>query len=238
MLAPNTYKALIATTVLSTAVVFLGFTLHIKKKSELVAETFYDMEPEAFEEEKLEELADIIKSLDNLSSTNQAYNETKKYEAIEDKAFEERLEEIRNRNNPENNPESETSNDADSKSTLSENETDAFDNIKDIISKRAQTSSPGTVNKNSSISYSLVNRTKVDIPPPIYLCESGGVIIINITVNANGNVTSATYNNASSTNNGCLVDHALEYAKASKFNRENNKSSQLGTITFAFKGKH
>lgn len=237
MLAPNTYKALIATTLLSTAVVFLGFTLQIKKKSELVAETFYDMEPEAFEEEKREELEEIIKSLDNLKSTNQAYNETKKYEEIEDKAFEERLEEIRNRNNTEDNLEAKNL-ESSSKSAIREDETDAFDNIKDVISKRTQTSSSNSENKNSSISYSLLNRTKIDIPPPIYLCENGGKVIINIKVNQNGKVTSATFNNASSTNNGCLVDHALEYAKASKFNRDGTKASQLGTITFVFKGKH
>lgn len=240
MLAPNTYKALIATTLLSTAVVFLGFTLHIKKKSELVAETFYDMEPEIPEEAK-EELDEILESLDNLmntKSTNQAYNETKKYEEIEDKAFEERLEEIRNRNNAENNPESEGSTESESKSALSEDETDAFDSVKDIISKRSKSASDSnTANKNSSISYSLVNRNKIDIPPPIYLCERGGKIIINIKVNENGDVISATFNNASSTSNGCLVDHALEYAKASKFNRDASKSSQLGTITFIFKGK-
>jgi len=50
-LTSNTYKALIATTLLSSAVVFLGFTMHINKKSEFIAETFYDLEPENLEDE-------------------------------------------------------------------------------------------------------------------------------------------------------------------------------------------
>ena len=43
----NTYKALIATTFILIAVIFLGFTVHIKKQSKLVAETFYEMDAEA-----------------------------------------------------------------------------------------------------------------------------------------------------------------------------------------------
>jgi len=240
----NTYKAMIITTLLSSAVVLLGFTIHIKKKSELVTETFYELEPETLDEEEKEKLEDILKSLDNLlnTSTNEAYNESNDDE-FEDKAFEERLEEIRNRNNPENNPDqSETTNESSSTKTSSnENEANAFNEINDIIAKtsekkRAPSANGG--NKNSSISYSLVERTKIDIPPPIYLCETGGKVVINITVNSEGDVTNAYYNNASTTDNGCLVDHALEYAKASKFNSSSSNPSQIGTITFMFKGKY
>jgi len=240
----NTYKAMIATTVLSTVVILLGFTLHIKKKSKLVAETFYEMEPEIIDEKEKEELEDILKSLDNLlntsATTNEAYNEN--MEEFEDKAFEERLEEIRNRNSENQNTESENTNESSTtKSTSNENEANAFSDINDIIAKtsekkRGDSSSSG--NKNSSISYSLVGRTKIDIPPPIYLCEFGGKVVISITVNSEGDVTNAIYNNASTTDNGCLVDHALEYAKASKFNQDSSKPSQIGTITFLFKGKN
>ena len=241
----NTYKAMIITTLLSSALVLLGFTIHIKKKSELIAETFYEIQPEALEEIEEEELKDILKSLDNLlnsSSTNQAYNENNNDE-FEDKAFEEQLEEIRNRNSPENETEqSETSNESSSiQSTSNENEANTFSEINEIIAKTSEknrsTSSSGG-NKNSSISFSLVNRSKIDIPPPIYLCENGGKVIINITVNAEGNVTNAYYNASSTTDNGCLVDHALEYAKASKFNSDSAKPAQIGTITFLFKGKN
>ena len=242
----NTYKAMIATTVLSTVVVFLGFTLHMKKESKLASETYYEMEPEPLLEEEKEELEEILQSLDDLlntSSTNQAYNESNTDE-FKDTDFEERMEEIRNRNNTETSEmESETTNESNStQSTSNENEANAFDDINDIIAKTTEkkrpTSSSNSVNKNSSISYSLVNRTKIDIPPPIYLCEMGGKIVINITVDSDGNVTNTSFNSSSTTDNGCLVDHALEYAKASKFNTAISKSSQIGTITFLFKGKN
>lgn len=244
MPSQNTYKAMIATTILSSIVVFLGFTIHINKKSEFIAETYFEIEPEIIDEEKKEELDDILKSLDELlnTSTNEAYNETEN-DKIEDKAFEERLEQIRNRNNLDNSPQqSESTNESSSsKSNSSENEANTFSEINDIIAKtsekkRAPTATGG--NKNSSISYSLVNRTKIDIPPPIYLCERGGKVVISITVDAAGNVITALYNNSSTTDNGCLVDHALEYAKASKFNSDTNKPSQIGTITFMFKSKY
>ncbi len=240
----NTYKAMIATTLLSTVVVFLAFTLHIKKKSKLAAETFYEMEPEPIEEEEKEELQEILESLDNLlntSSTNQAYNENNNEL---DKAFEEQLEEIRNRNNNETvNEETETNDElSSSRSVSNEEEAQTFDNINDIIAKTSEkkrTPSSSGINKNSSISYSLVNRTKIEIPPPIYLCENGGKVVINITVDAEGNVTNASYNSsASTTDNGCLVDTAIEYAKASLFNSDSSKPSQIGTISFIFKGKN
>ena len=237
-LSANTYKALIATTLFSSAVMFLGFTMHIKKKSELVAETFYELDAETDEEDKQEELNDILKSLDNLlaNTTNQAYNETRQYEALDEKAFNERLEEIQNRNN--------TSQDASegNKSrtyNIPEHTDDnaTYSDINDLISQKREAASSNAVNKNSSISYSLKDRTKIDIPPPVYLCEKGGKIVINITVNSNGDVVDAYFNNASTSNDGCMVDHALEYAKAAKFNADASKSSQLGSITFYFKGK-
>ncbi|RLD29037.1 MAG: hypothetical protein DRI75_04705 [Bacteroidetes bacterium] len=232
MITANTYKALIITIFLSTVVVFLGFTIHIKKKSELVAETFYDMNAEELVEEELEELEELLKSFDNLT-TNEAFNETKKYEELEDTEFEKRLEEIRNRNNV-----TETKakpKETEQKSTPDENP--AFNEINDIINKRSEKNRKDIANKNSSISYSLVDREHIFLPTPVYLCEFGGIIVINITVDSNGLVVDAYVNSSSASSNGCLIDSALEYAKASTFNSDNNNPSQLGTITFIFKGK-
>ena len=61
-MSSNTYKALIITTFISIVVVFLTFTIHIKKKSELVAETFYEMDAEEILEVEKEELEEILKS--------------------------------------------------------------------------------------------------------------------------------------------------------------------------------
>jgi len=232
VITSNTYKALITTTVLSTVVVFLGFTIHVKKKSELVAETFFEMNAEELVEEELEELEELLKSFDNLT-TNEAFNETKKYEELEDAEFEKRLEEIRNRNDVEETQAKPK--ESEQKSTPDENPT--FNEINDIINKRSEKNRKDIANKNSSISYSLLDREHVFLPTPVYLCEFGGKIIINITVNHEGNVTDAYVNSSSASSNGCLIDHALEYAKSSKFNSDATKPSQLGTITFLFKGK-
>jgi hypothetical protein len=247
MSGSNTYKALIATTLVSTMVLYLGFAVHIKKKSELVAETFYEVEPEAIEEEEKENLEDILKSLDNLMSkpaTNQAFNETRDYEneAQSDREFEEQMEAIKKRTSIEELKASKESNSylTAPKGSSNKNNSSAFGNINDIVNKRLESqkeASSGGVNKNSSVSYSLVDRIHTFLPTPIYLCETGGKIVVNIKVNHEGDVTEAYINGSSSSENGCLIDHALEYAKASKFNRDPKKASQLGTITFLFQGK-
>ncbi|MBN4085463.1 hypothetical protein JYT89_03875, partial [Flavobacteriaceae bacterium AH-315-B10] len=121
------------------------------------------------------------------------------------------------------------------KHTPDENPT--FNEINDIINKRSEKNRKDIANKNSSISYSLLDREHVFLPTPVYLCEFGGKIVINITVNHEGNVIEAYVNSSSASSNGCLIDHALEYAKFSKFNYDSTKLSQLGSITFYFKGK-
>jgi len=229
VITTNTYKALIITTFLSIIVLFLGFTIHIKKKSELVAETYFEMDTEELVIEELEELEALLKSFDNIT-TNEAFNETSKQEALEDAEFEKRLEEIRSRNNAKE--VQEEPKESEDKSTPDENP--AFKDINDIINKQKNRNNS---NKNSSISYSLVDREHTFLPTPVYLCEYGGKIVINITVNHEGNVIDAYVNNSSASSNGCLIDSALEYAKASQFNPDTTKATQLGTITFLFKGK-
>ena len=232
----NTYKALIITAFLSIIVLLLGFTIHIKKKAELMAETYYEIDSEEFIEEEKETLEEILKSLDNIT-TNKAYSKTKKQENIEDAEFEKKLEAIKNRNNATQTEETQAKNP--SEKILNPNENAVFNDIKDIINKRDNTKreDPNNTNKNSSIFYSLVDRKHTFLPIPIYLCEFGGKVVINISVNSNGDVTETYVNSSSVSNNGCLIDSALEYAKAAKFNSNAAKPSQLGTITFYFKGK-
>jgi outer membrane biosynthesis protein TonB len=225
----DAHKALIITLLISATVVLLAFSVHIKRRTALVAETYFEMDAEEYFEEEKEELEEIIKSIDQLT-TNEAFNETKEMEELDDAEFEKRLEEIRNRiksepPRPEPKP---ADNDPGPEDTT-------FDDINDLIEKQKN---KGLVNKNSSISYSLVDRSHNYLPTPVYLCEYGGKIVVNITVNADGIVIDAYVNNTSSSTNGCLIDHALEYARASQFNSDPSKPSQLGTITFLFRGKY
>ncbi|MRI01883.1 hypothetical protein GH721_15175 [Kriegella sp. EG-1] len=91
--------------------------------------------------------------------------------------------------------------------------------------------------RRTSVSYSLVNRNNYRLPPPIYTCIEGGKVVVNITVDALGNVTHADFNAKSSgTSNGCLVDNAITYALKAKFNTA-DRSTQKGTITYIFQEK-
>lgn len=93
-------------------------------------------------------------------------------------------------------------------------------------------------NRRTTISYRLNNRNAVVLPNPVYTCEGGGKIVINIEVDATGNVSKATYNRAASTTtNGCLIESAIAYAETSSFSKELSKNKQLGTITYNFPGQ-
>ena len=91
--------------------------------------------------------------------------------------------------------------------------------------------------KRTSISYSLVDRNAYRLPPPIYTCLEGGKVVINIKVNASGQVFEADFNAKSSgTNDYCLIENAIAYALKAQFN-SSNKASQIGTITYLFQSK-
>ncbi len=91
--------------------------------------------------------------------------------------------------------------------------------------------------KRTSISYSLVDRNAYHLPPPIYTCIRGGKVVINITVDADGYVQEATFNEKSSgTNDYCLIDNAIAYALKARFSAA-PRSGQIGTITYLFQSK-
>ncbi|WP_297793060.1 hypothetical protein [uncultured Eudoraea sp.] len=91
--------------------------------------------------------------------------------------------------------------------------------------------------RKTSISFSLIDRNSYHLPPPIYTCIEGGKIVINIEVDATGNVINASFNEKSSnTSNGCLVDNAITYALKAKFSSA-SRTSQKGTITYLFQSK-
>lgn len=229
MILSNANKALLITLLLSSSVVLMAFNIHISKKNELMAETFFEILPE--EEvlfEDIESLEDILESFNDLKSTNKAFNENKTSEDFEDEEFNETMEKLNSRH------ETKVDTDVNDIEAIEPENKDVFDEINKLIENQKNKDSS---NENSSISYSLVNRTKQYIPPPIYLCEESGKIVINIVVNAQGKVIDTYYNESSTSNNGCLIDHALEYAKASIFNADTSKPKQLGTITFNFRGK-
>ena len=73
----NQHKALLITFLLTGTVVLSIFNLGLKKHSEFISESFYEMEPE---EELTEEEIKILEALEQLNAskaeTNKAFNET------------------------------------------------------------------------------------------------------------------------------------------------------------------
>jgi outer membrane biosynthesis protein TonB len=233
----NQHKALLITLLIAGSVVLSVFNLSLKQQNELASESYYEIEPE---KELTEEELKILEALDQLSNskaeTNKAFNESEKSnhfaQAFKPIAPPEDYvpKEINHSDNANNLIKNYDSTD-DSK--LNQEELSKFSKVNDLIKKQQ---SDGN-NSKSSISFSLVNRKKVHIPIPIYLCEVDGKIVVNINVDANGNVTDAYLNTSSKSDNACLIEHALQYAKQSQFSADVSKENQIGSITFFFIGK-
>ena len=84
------------------------------------------------------------------------------------------------------------------------------------------------------ISYWLPGRRDVSLYMPAYQCEGGGEVTVNITVNRNGKVVSASMKE-SSINSSCINDMAILAARNSRFNVDDTGSDkQSGTITYIF----
>lgn len=93
-------------------------------------------------------------------------------------------------------------------------------------------------NRNSTNSFHLVNRDKVNLRNPVYLCDAFGKVVVMIDVNDKGFVVKATISNSlSTTKNQCLIEVALKYAKRSSFTEDLSKPLQKGTITYNFPGQ-
>lgn len=125
---------------------------------------------------------------------------------------------------------------------------DAIKDVKKAKDERISTESTFTPSKkseaqesnieNSTNSFRLLDRKALYFPNPVYTCEVAGTVVVNITVDNNGLVKDQAINeSASTTNNQCLWDMALEYASKAQFN-ESSRPTQLGTITYRFPGQN
>lgn len=238
----NQHKALLITFFLSGTVVLSVFNFNLKQRGELASESYYEMEPE---KELTEEDIKILEALEKLNNTkaetNSAFNET-----AENKQFAQAYKPIAPPEDYEYQKPSDQNDDGDGDNSnalgeqkpiepaIKKEDLSSFSKVNDLLKKQQAES----VNTKSTISFSLVNRKKVYIPIPVYLCEVDGKIVINITVDDKGNVIDTYLNNSSTSNNDCLIGHALEYAKNSQFSADPSKKTQVGSITFYFIGKN
>lgn len=87
----------------------------------------------------------------------------------------------------------------------------------------------------TNITYFLENRQKKYLPVPVYKCEGGGKVIVDIIVNQNGEVISADISGESSSDSQCLQDVARSYALMTTFNMDfNAPPRQKGYISYNF----
>lgn len=234
---------MLITLFLSGTLLLTVFNLSLENKTEYTTENFYQLEEIIHEkvEEKQKEEVSKNKSI----KTNQAFNKASRpkhfsraFKPIappEDFIAESEPEETLEKDKKEK---KEKSNDS-KKRAFNDKHLTAYNSVNTILSRKSKSikaSKSNSVNTNSSIYYSLQNRTHDYLPIPIYLCETEGKVVVNIVVNGYGKVTKASINSSSTTLNECLTEHALEYAKEARFNGA-EKNSQIGTITFIFKGK-
>lgn len=231
------HKALLITLLITGSVVLSVFNLSLKQQSDLASESYYEIEPEKeLTEEELKILETLEKLNNSKAETNEAFNETQKA-----KHFAQAYKTIappkdyipKSTNTSENQSVSRKTYEISEDSKLNTEELAKFSKVNDLLK---QQQSDGN-NSKSSIRFSLKNRKKVHIPIPVYLCEIDGKIVVNVTVNAAGNVIDSYVNTSSTSDNECLIEHALDYAKRSQFSADGSKEKQIGSITFFFIGK-
>ena len=84
-------------------------------------------------------------------------------------------------------------------------------------------------------SYDLGGRgIRGGLPKPSFSSNESGIVVVNITVNADGKVTHAIVGQGTTTTSATLRRNALEAAKKALFETKNNVHSQTGTITYRF----
>jgi len=85
------------------------------------------------------------------------------------------------------------------------------------------------------ITVNLPNRDIRKQDVPVYRCETGGIIVVEILVDQTGNVIHASYSNSSVSKDECLIEEAISYAYRFLFSADfNAEPRQKGTITFEF----
>lgn len=96
--------------------------------------------------------------------------------------------------------------------------------------------SSSRVEGNVMVSYSLSApvRNAVYLYKPAYKCQGGGTVVVEITVNRNGDVTAATVKSATR-DDYCMTTTAVDAALQSRFNIDSSApEKQVGTIIYQF----
>ena len=215
------------------------FSVKLSKEREESTEETYDvvMAPEELLPEDLA-IAELTPEKVKIE-TNRAYNEAEKFISSvenEDEEITETTEgKLQEMNEALENSKSDNGNGATITTKPEKEKKKKFSNSESGKEGEAVVKSG---NRNTTISYQLVNRKDIDLPNPVYTCYGSGKVVINVEVNNLGKVVKNSYNKtASTTSNECLIDAALEYSEQARFSTDASKAKQLGTITFNFPGQ-
>ncbi|WP_179352998.1 TonB family protein [Winogradskyella vidalii] len=235
---------MIITFLFAGIVVFGMFSIQIKQHKDLITESYYLLEPEPeLPEEELQNTEAL-----NAESTNKAFNEDEEYKemmrnfkAVDDNDFERTTKAMEAAKATEAEQEETRISKSYTNSNayaLNSGETESYKKLQEELQQRLKNKKQADEHAKTkgTLTYSLKGRTLTHYKIPRYLCEIGGKIVVNIKVNASGNVYDAYVNSSSNSNNKCLIDHAIAYAESVQFNSA-TRTDQLGTITFLFKGK-
>lgn len=220
------------------------FSIQLKQQDKLITESYYLLEPEPKKtEEELQRFEDL-----NTESTNKAFNEDQEYKdmmrnfkTVSANDFERTTKAIEDAK--ANEIEEETSLNKSSANSnayaLNSEETQSYKKLQEELNKSLKNKKQADEHAKTkgTLTYSLKDRTLAYYKIPRYLCERGGRIVVSIKVNDKGYVFDAYINGSSNSTNQCLINHAIDYAKSVQFDTS-NRSEQLGTITFIFKGKN
>lgn len=226
-------------TMLTMSIVVLSlYNIHLsgnQDEDEYIVEMVMDEEePEILEEEEAKDTQDASEAI----KSHLAFNETAKPSYGNPEPLETLEELMQERSGQEDGPDDllADSEYSDRVRKLSEKRKEATEKLGEKEAQKTEYTNY-LAERRTSVSYSLVGRAGYKLPPPIYTCIEGGKVVINIEVNALGNVVDATFNEKSSnTANGCLVDNAITYALKAKFS-SSDKALQKGTITYLFQQK-
>lgn len=231
------HKALIITLLIFGIIILGLYNFSLSSNNQKTKEMLVDLESfKTLEEEKPEPEPEEVpeqRQTRPSAQTHRAYNENQE---ARNANFDQQLNEIFERNSAakeetsENDPSSSsgTLNLPSAKKEQPRKRSDGNN-----TTEKTSTQSGGM--DNSSITFSLRDRTAVNIPNPVYTCDVAGKIVINIKVNSQGRVISTSFNKASSTSsNECLIENAQNYASQAVFSDFPGRESQLGTITYQF----
>lgn len=114
-------------------------------------------------------------------------------------------------------------------------ERDSLQNLRDRREEELDSLKSTFYAGESSVTYNLEGRYARFLPIPVYKCEYGGVVVVEITVNRKGVVQKAVAVKADSPDDECLRRVAEDAAGRSRFNAKPDAPEvQKGTITYHF----